>query len=134
LKFSDLFVKKEKEIEKNEPILCCMCKKNIVESIFEICKECKKEYSKQKIIEEQNKMRGIETIRIMRCEKCGCKSFNFIWKYDIKEEFNMIWCHDGIGFELDSADKICNNCGNKSDPELMTIDNLFGEWINVTST
>jgi len=41
-----------------------------------------------------------------------------------------IWCHDGIGFELDGADKICTSCGNKGDPNVELIDDIFGEWIN----
>ena len=69
-------------------------------------------------------------IRLLRCEKCGGTSFRFVWSYDKKNEFNMIWCHDGIGFELDGADKICTSCGNKGDPNVELIDDIFGEWIN----
>jgi len=120
-----LNVKEQKDQE-----LCYSCKKHFVKNSFTLCKSCNDDHRKWEIKQQQDAMRGTKSIRLLRCEKCGGTSFRFIWSYDKKNEFNMIWCHDGIGFELDGADKICTNCGNKGDPNVELIDDIFGEWIN----
>lgn len=113
-----------------EQPLCYSCQKHKVKNSYSRCKSCEKKHKKQLVTQQEKHMRGDKVIRIMKCENCDGDSFRFVWEYDQKSEFNMIWCHDGFGFELDQADKICTKCGSKEDPNLESINDLFGKWIN----
>ena len=93
-------------IPKTEQILCYQCEKKTVKERFDLCADCTKKHEEWKIKQQQEKMRGNQRVRILRCDKCKGTKFRFVWEYDPRSEFNMIWCHDGIGFELDQSVKL----------------------------
>ena len=55
--------------------------------------------------------------RIMKCKKCGGNSFSFRWKYYEKDRLRLIFCHDGVGYQLTDAIVRCDKCGIESEYE-----------------
>ena len=57
--------------------------------------------------------------KVMLCKNCGGNAFSFKWVIkNEKHRLALMFCHDGIGFQLTDSIIKCAKCGKESEYEL----------------